>query len=329
MQYITGLLEKTIDKYTNKQWYHQRFDGSPYFMHLIGEAEIAYDTEMKNGAGFTVHYCFFDNGKADWYILMDDIERVYKAVYEQAILNPHVSSDLMGRWTAYAEKFYDLCAVVGDTDFAALTDGELLRLHDDLLECTLHKNSSSSIIDGFALGSDTIVEEKIRAAYDNSQVKISRKFSEVFSVLTAPVHSSFVNDAELNLYELSLRRKHGENITNGIAEHQRAYYWLRNNYVDWHILSIDEISKEIDAIVDGVKNITEKIEKIRSGQEKNKRAKAELMSQMTLSQDILTLIKISEDFTHWQDERKKGDAFFHASFFSAVAGSWTEKEPGS
>lgn len=309
MQYIPGLLAATLDTYTNRKWYHQRFDGSPYFLHLIGEAEIAYDTEMKNGAGFTVHYCFFDKGKADWYILMDDIEQVYKAVYEQALLNPNVSADLMDRWMAYAEKFYALCTEMRKVDLAALTDGELLRLHDDLLESVLHKNSSSSIIDGFALGSDTIIEGKIRAVYDHSPTKMSRKFSEVFSVLTAPVHSSFVNDAELSIYELSLRKRQGEDIADGVAEHQRTYYWIRNNYVDWHILSIDEINREIDAIVNGVKDIAGEIAKIRSGPAKNKRAKAELMSQMTLSRDILTLIKISEDFTHWQDERKKGTLF--------------------
>ena len=79
-KYVSGLIKKTLFNWTGKQWYHQRFDGSPYFMHLIAEAEIVTHQDRKEGADFTVHYCFYDNGKADWYIEMEDIKKVYTAV---------------------------------------------------------------------------------------------------------------------------------------------------------------------------------------------------------------------------------------------------------
>ena len=76
LPYIKGITKKTLAKWTKKEWYHQGFDGSPYFMHLIAEAEMMREPGKKDWGENLVHYCFFEGGKADWYILMDDIKEI-------------------------------------------------------------------------------------------------------------------------------------------------------------------------------------------------------------------------------------------------------------
>src|SRR3989304_1868651 len=100
MQYIQGHLQKNLKRWEGKKWYHQRFDGSPYFLHFIAEAEITTHIQRKNGGDFSMHYCFFDNGKADWYILMDDIERV------STIVSTMNSKDLVTLWAEDEANFY-------------------------------------------------------------------------------------------------------------------------------------------------------------------------------------------------------------------------------
>ena len=98
MKYIKGLALKNLSKWKNKQWYHQRFDGSPYLIHMIAEAEIITDQEKKYGGDFDVHYCFYDDGKADWYIEMEDMRKVYSAVIKAGKDNPNISHDMIQEW---------------------------------------------------------------------------------------------------------------------------------------------------------------------------------------------------------------------------------------
>jgi hypothetical protein len=97
MDYINCHLMKNLARWKNKQWYHQRFDGSPYFMHFIAESEL-YTEKRKKGGFFSVHYCFFEDEKADWYILMDDIIHVSTAILKEGKNNPDIGKEFIKNW---------------------------------------------------------------------------------------------------------------------------------------------------------------------------------------------------------------------------------------
>src|SRR3989338_49767 len=157
LPYVPGLLMKKLTDWRGKEWYHQRFDGSPYFMHFISEAEILYDEEKKRGGDFSVHYSFYDDGKADWYIAQEDIRHVAKSVIEAGKDDPDISKTLMKAWDGAETAFYNICKEVADTELRKLSNGELETLHDRFLDAVLRRNSSSSVIDGFALGTDELL----------------------------------------------------------------------------------------------------------------------------------------------------------------------------
>ena len=202
MKYIRGLIKRKLSDWTGKQWYHQRFDGAPYLIHMIGEAQTVIDVDKKQGANFEVHYCFFEDGKADWYMEINDIKRVYTNIIVAGKKEPDISARMMSEWEPQRKAFFKKSLEIGKTDLSALSDDELIKLHDEYLEIILKQNSSSSIIDGFALGTDEIVASMIQEVYDNSQFKDDTRFSEVFSTLTAPVHISFINQAEIDLLKI-------------------------------------------------------------------------------------------------------------------------------
>src|SRR3989338_5219223 len=105
MKFIPGLLKQNLLRWQGKTWYHQRFDGSPYLLHLIAEAEILPDRRT-DLSGDVVHYCFFHEGKADWYILMDDIQKISAAVIAEGRKNPALGKTLIEEWKPAEEKFY-------------------------------------------------------------------------------------------------------------------------------------------------------------------------------------------------------------------------------
>lgn len=315
LKIISTHLAKNLVHWKGKQWYHQRFDGSPYLLHYIAEAEVK-EEPRKLGCHATGRYCFFGNDKADWYIPMDDIKKGAALIIEAGKKNPAISKKLMADWKKDEEGFYEKCAEIEKANFGALSDKQLLALHDAFLDTAIHRNSSSSVIDHFALGTDEIAAEKIRKAHEQSPLK-DMKFTEVFSILTAPVHLSFINYAEVALMKTAAKiKKDPSKKEHLLAEHQKNYFWIRNNYVDANILSVAYFGEELKKIFSLNLDIEEEIKKIETTPTVNKQKKAELMKKMHCDDELKLLITISEDFTHWQDERKK--ATFWTSHYATL-----------
>jgi len=318
MKYVPGLIKRKLKDWTGKQWYHQRFDGCPYFIHYIAEAEIVTHEDRKLGGDCIAHYCFFSEGKADWYIELKDMEKVYSSLIQAGKKNANISTEMMKQWQPDEEKFYDKCREIHKTDLAKLNDTELMRLHDDFLQITLNRNSSSSIIDGFALGTDQILADMLKAVHEKSKFKEQMRFTELFSILTAPVHLSFINEAEVALLKLALdipkNPAHKEKL---LAEHQKKYFWIRNNYVDAIILDTKYFEDELDKLKPLGHDIKKEIGDIIKTPTVSKQKKEQLMGQLQLDDELKLLIRVSEDFTQWQDERKKA-TFWTAHYFCLI-----------
>jgi len=337
MEYLEGHLGRNLSRWKGKEWYHQRFDGAPYFMHYIAEGETARHVERKKGGDFTVHFCFYDEGKADWYILMDDIKKVTNAVIEASKKDPQIGKTFIKIWQKDEDLFYNTCIEVGKTNLSKLSNAELIKLHDKFAEITLNKNSSSSLIDGFALGTDELIAKQIQSVYDKSELKGTTRFTEIFSTLTAPIHLSFINEAEIALLKLALKlEKEGKSefiLNNSPAEglkkfsktsegklissHQKKYFWTRNNYVTDNVLTEEYFVEELKNIYSAHLDLAHEIEKISNTPTVSKKKKKELLKKFDLSAETKTLLEISEDFTYWQDERKRS-TFWVTHYFSLI-----------
>lgn len=318
MKYIKGLIKKEVNKWTGKKWYHQRFDGSPYFMHFIAEAEIITHKKRKLGGHFNVHYCFYDHGKADWYILMDDIKEVYTSVLKANKKHKDISSYFIKLWQKDQDLFYKFCKKVGNTNLKKLNNEQLIKLHDQFLEITINKNSGSSLIDGFSLGTDELIAEKTKKIYDCSSIKNKIRFAEVFSTLTAPIHLSFINEAEVELLEAALKiKKNKKDKIKLLKKHQNDFFWIRNNYVDSYVLDARHFEKEINKILSLKLNISDELKRIMQTPKKNKQKKQDLIKDLKIDSQLKLLLKISEDFTYWQDERKRS-TFWTTHYFSLI-----------
>ncbi len=325
MQYIKGHLMHNLSKWTGKEWYHQRFDGAPYFMHWVGEAEIIVHQERKQGLDFSVHYCFLENGKADWYILHEDMNKVTQTVLTNLKKDKSYGKKLMKLWAKDEAQYEKMCKELEKKDLTKLTNESFLDYHDKCFRAILNRGSSSSIIDGFALGSDELIAGKIKEVFELSSVKDKMRFTEAFSILTAPIHLSFINQAEVELLKLALKIKKtksanlfekltayeidkkikGTKEGKLISKHQKKYYWTRNNYVDDNILGNDYFIEELKKILNSKLNIALEIKRLSNTPKENKSKKEKLMKIMKINQEIMGLIEISEDFTYWQDERKR------------------------
>ncbi len=332
MKFNKNLLKENIAAFRNKKWYHQRFDGCIHFLFYIVEGESRPEARKHSWHNYN-HACFFNNDRADWFIPMEDINRITSEMIEKAKTDAKLSTDMIKLWDKDEKNFYDICNKIKSMNLTKLTDKELFALYRDFSEKTILRCSSSSIIDGFALGSDQIVADMIHKLL--KEKGLENNYPDIFSKLTAPVDQSFINEAEVSLLRIALMI---ENANNGLKkyilennadasleelkdkkyklilavleEHEQDYFWSKNNYVQAYILDKKHFMKDIKEIFDTNFNISAEIKKITDTPKLNKEVKEKLVVRLDLSQHLKNLIRILEDFTKWQDDRKRSTYWY-------------------
>ncbi|MBI5037345.1 MAG: hypothetical protein HZC01_01370 [Candidatus Kerfeldbacteria bacterium] len=256
---------------------------------------------------------------------------------------PHFSKLLMKRWAEDERCFFTFCQKLHDQDFQRLKLKQLRTLYHTYVQLNVRAVSSSFIIDGFALGTDTIIQKELQKFLRGKGME--RELSRYFSILTAPVHHSFVNETEVALFRIAFmiqrnrtlvaafRRlpvrqlitlvKKNAVIHSLLLQQERQYFWSKNNYVHDNYLGLPEWINELKAIFKSGFDIVERIRQITTTPRRNLREKKRLMSRLQLPKKIRVLLEISEDFTHWQDSRKL------LTYWSTHYGSILLKEIGS
>lgn len=288
-----------LNRIRNKEWYHQRFDGCPMFINFIAEAEIRKEKRKLKGTEADIRVCFYEDGKADWHLDMKDVDRGAQAIIKLATKDPHTSKKLLALWKKDEGLFDKFFIEFRKLDLKKLSDPELNKLWNGYYTLSINRLTSSSIIDHFALGTDKIIRDVLRAELKN-KYKTETEFTNLFSISTAPTHQSFINLAEIELLKI-ITGKSKETL----EQYQKRYFWTRNNYYSAHILSVKHFQDEVKHWKTGKKNLAAEFKKLQDTPIRNRKEKAKLYKKFKLSSLLKNLIKISEDFTWWQDERKR------------------------
>lgn len=341
MRPVRGLLKRHLDWIQGKQWYHQRFDGAPHFIFLISMAELTPEAR-KYGCHATSHFGLFEQDKSDWYIDQADIERIAKRVVELAMRTQHFTKKLMKKWSADEAAFYRFCVTTDWPGFKKISDSELHRLYDEYIRRDLKFVTSSSIIDGFALGTDFLIQKELGTLL--RQKGLESQSARYFSILTAPIHHSFINETEVAVLRMAYRiekipalrrafqtkpiselRKKVRTypaIMRLLDKQESDYFWSKNNYVHDNYLDVNTWVAELKAVFKSGINIGEQIRQIVTTPRRNLQEKNKLLRQLRPPKKLRVLLEISEDFTYWQDNRKK------MTYWSTHYGSILLKEIG-
>ncbi len=336
LQFTPSLIDKNISIIKKKEWYNQRFDACINLIWMILEGEMRSEERKMKGGNFTSHVGIFGENKTDWYIDMTDIKRVSKIFLEFAKKERGTSKQLMRLWKRDEKKFINICKRIGTMSLPQLKMSDLRMWYVRLSDIYRNAISSSSLIDGFALGTDEIVQTEIDRLLDTRKVEKERGI--IFSSLTAPIHQSFINQAELSLLRIADSIAHNgkahqifmgkiacikmmlvdfKRINSKIETHTARYFWIKNNYYNNHILTKDYFINQIKSLLKARVNIRKEYERIINTPLRNRRMKRKLYQQLHPGHYLKKLLEISEDFTHWQDERKKM-TFYYTHYASLV-----------
>jgi len=295
-------IKKILPTLKNRQWYNQRFDGSPLFLYFMGSADVLEDRRKPKGTNGKIGICFFEDGKADWFFDMQDIQDASKKLVAAAKKNPQLSTSLLKKWKSDEKRFEHFFLKIFPTlNLRRLSNEGLFVLLKKIFTFFTRATSSTSIIDRFALGTDELIGNMIRKeAFSGKTPYKESEFVSLFSSLTAPVHQSFINQAEIDLLKIAAKAS-----TQTLEDYQKKYFWIHNNYVTAEQLTVDFFKKQIATWKKSKKDLLQEARQIAETPARNKRIKQGLLKRHSLSTLLKTLITISEDFTWWQDQRKK------------------------
>lgn len=311
-----GLINRDLKLLTRKSWYNQRFDGCLNLIWVICELEVRVEKRKGNWGSDCLHIGIFEDHKVDWYIDYIDIIRITKNFLSQAKKGNKIGYKLIQKWQE-DEFFFDRFVAKFPNKLSNFSNQELAGLYKELSSFYIKALSSASLIDGFALGSDEIVQKEVNRLL--AKRHISSGAGNIFSLLTAPVHQSFINQAELSLLNIALKIGSLKSLTSKIKEasvqkmlikHQQQYFWIKNNYHDYYILSVDDFIEEIKLVLASRVDVKNEIKRLKNNTIINRRQKEKLLKKLKPSKYLKNLLEISEQFTYWQDERKKRTMLF-------------------
>lgn len=313
-----------LENFKNKTWYHQRFDGCPLFLSIIGEAETIPDQLRPTGTEAKHRICFYEDGKADWFLDCEDIERGTAVILDLIKNNSQWSEEIMENYQDAENNFQDFFDNFSEQSLLKMTDLELSNLFKKFHIFAIKRFNSSPIIDHFALGSDNLIADQIRT--EAGPFSSEREFSKTFSILTAPVHQSFINEAEISFLNLTgIAQMNGldnEKTIKALHEHLKNFFWIKNNFINGEKATEIEFKKELGLLLHSNINVIEAKKKLTNTPPENRKLKQELLTGLNLSENLKKLLVISENFTHWQDERKK------ACYWAVYLGTCLIKEMG-
>jgi len=307
MKWNKQLIKSELKKLKESTYYRQRFDACPHFMFFLGDAHASdiFYSKYPIGQRFTCAY--FSENKADWLHSFSELEFTSKEIQSLAKTNQKIADEMINEFKPFEEQFYAKCKEIDTIKLNGLSNEELINLYQELAKVYLKKLNPSPLIDGFALTTDTVLSQEIELFLENKGEL--DKFVPHFETLTAPTFLSFLQQEEVDFLKLV------QNSEDALNNHQQKYFWIHNNYVKDKVLSLDFFTSKLKQFQNI--DINKKLTKLQELTAKNTLKKDELIEKLNLPQNIVTLLKITDRFSYWQDERKKG-TFWATHYFSLL-----------
>lgn len=302
MERDPSLFQASLGSIKATTWYRQRFDACPHFMFFLGDAHVSNINKTRYPFGQDIAYAGFSKNRADWYHSLSALEHTAAQIIEASAKDPLISERMIKDFAPLIQRFYETCETLRETDLSTQTDEELLDTYSHVARVYTDALNASPLIDGFALSTDTLVASRIKAHIETRG--LSERFVEYFEILTAPPFLSFLQTEERDLLRLAQRiQEDPAQEIPLVQKHQRSYFWIRNNYVKDHIEPIEAFQERLKEYRHT--DINARIAEIENLPTQHEATKRTLMDELELPDDIRTLLRITDDFNAWQDERKR------------------------
>ncbi|MBP6944695.1 hypothetical protein KBD61_06315 [Patescibacteria group bacterium] len=237
---------------------------------------------------------------------LDDLVEKREAFLFMAKRNPAQIEVILQEGEANHVRFVAYTQTLNGLDIVGQTDKDLRRTFFELQQELISVARWSYSVDSFLNdGGDDWLEATIK------QYLGERATPEVIATLTLPTFSSFLHEAEILFQDIvrALQADDEGEAQTLAAEYERRYFWIRTNYLVYDRVTQEMILEEAKKLKGqnsaSSKVKSKKIEDKAIDLEEVKSKKQGLLDSLEAPQELRSVLRIAEVFTHLQDLRKE------------------------
>ncbi len=285
---LTAELQQLISTHT---WKVKQNKAVPAFAYARMEAMAIADSRRPRKLD-TQHIASFSHEKMEWFEVID--------TEESALLLNKEYLGILDQWEkdyARFDKFTQLALSHFTID--EMEDGELAKLWKRFTELYRKAASAAQIIEV----SNNIAEKKITG--ELAKIVHKEKRAECFHTLTAPVHLSYWELAEVDLLAIAS----GESLES-LAEYRDRYRWKRNTLAVAQDLSIDHFENILKTWKESANDLTVDLSRRKNKSQRHRDEKEKFFLQHGASEEFQYLVHVHELTAQWQDRLLRLDKYF-------------------
>ncbi len=277
-----------------RQFNLEHLDANPIYIEMPARAfSISYENRFPC---YEFTCCYMENGQADWMTQKSDIERIALSLIKSEQEDPGLFAQNYSEWKDRYERVMKKCELDRDKDFSALSNQEIKTGLQDLMDRFLSEMGFPPFFDAYMFYADKKLQALLSAYQKEHQTK--ENANVLFSIMSAPVNDSFLNEEENALMALANRQLQGEDLSEALKDHQKKYWFINSNYSGLSEYSLEVIRQKIKELIDGNRLVCKDVPM------ENKKAKQALLEKYEFSSETMLLVRLTEIFTKWQDDRK-------------------------
>jgi len=283
---ITTLRDKHNDlsKFTRKNTSLEHADGVPvYFeMTMAGFTDKLKDNHLSS---YEIGISHFIKDSVDYISLIQDQNKIGSEIIKDFLFNPSNILNLYKEWVNSYEKMLERFNVVFDYDLKNFSDKKLTALSNDIYFFYREEISMPGFSDGFMFYAEKRLNDLIKEHCDLNKLK---NFTEIFTTLTASMEASFFNEKESDL----------SNVTDQESKNKllKKYAWVNSSYSGYKPYTEENLENDLR----NLKNPALAKKQLFD----NKLAKQDLIRKHNFNDEILAIVKLTDLFIKWQDQRK-------------------------
>lgn len=298
-----------LNKFLNEEWSIEHADACPIFIDMTGSGftRKLYDSTLPVYKLCVVYYA---HGEADWMTLVNDQQAIGSEIVRSHIKKPEVVPALYHEWLKSFDKMMAFYYENIQVDLSALSDKELKSYTRQLYDFYRIKTSMPGFIDGFMFYADKRFDQLVREFCAERKID---NYPKIFSALCAPVDESFINEEARDLRKLAngLRKagyRRGQDLRlalekNGklgqaFSNHLFKYAWIKSSYCGYKEYTLHDIQEEIDGL------LYKRSAESDTAYKEHRVAKRKLIQRYKFTPEIMAIVRLTEIFIKWQDQRK-------------------------
>lgn len=294
--------KEIIEKYNLKdyKWVHK---GAHSVLHTMMPATLNLLKPLEEywGDSFKIFVFFIIEDYLHWYYNEEDMTRLRKQFVEK-LAEKGFLEKFEKEWRDYVAIFDEKCKKIDNTALADLSDEELLILYKELYDAYVKEYSlAMALLESFSMQVDVFFRPMLEKVLEGK----NKDFNEVYTLLLSPIDESFINQEFKSRLNIIKAIKNNQDPSNLLEEHAKKYHWTENNYAKVRILKAEHFREKLDKEIKLGIDPDKELEKINSGFENTKIKKQELIKELELDHEMLSIIKATERFAIMQDDRKK------------------------